>query len=179
MHTYALETITDWQTVLLIFIEIWAATWQNQRSECAPSEDSDQPWHPPSLIRFFAIHMKKTWVLRYPFSAQRRLWSDWADAQADLSLCWVHIPFLDFVMSRLICNIKKMVNANLCSWRSQFVAYRVANPEDRFYCDGAHIIHSSPTVAQDSSTVGILSVQGEDSPRSTGGTIRMMAHFNI
>ena len=33
---------------------IWAATWQNQQSDCAPSEDSDQPGHPPSLIRVFA-----------------------------------------------------------------------------------------------------------------------------
>ena len=30
---------------------IWATTWQNQQSECAPSKDSDQPGHPPSLIR--------------------------------------------------------------------------------------------------------------------------------
>ena len=30
---------------------IWAATWQNQQSDCAPSEDSDQSGHPPSLIR--------------------------------------------------------------------------------------------------------------------------------
>ena len=62
------------------------AKWQNQRNECAPSEDSDQPGHPPSLIRVFAVHMKKAWVLSYPLSAQRRLWSDWADAQADLRL---------------------------------------------------------------------------------------------
>ena len=34
---------------------IWAASWQNQRNDCAPSEDTDQPWHPPSLIRFFAV----------------------------------------------------------------------------------------------------------------------------
>ena len=33
----------------------WAATWQNQQSECAPSEDSDQPGHPPILIRVFAV----------------------------------------------------------------------------------------------------------------------------
>ena len=26
---------------------------------CAPSKDSDQPGHPPSLIRGFAAHMKK------------------------------------------------------------------------------------------------------------------------
>ena len=24
---------------------------------CAPSEDSDQPGHPPSLIRVFAVHL--------------------------------------------------------------------------------------------------------------------------
>ena len=69
---------------------MWAATWQNQHNECAPSEDSDQPGHPPSLIRVFSVHMKKAWVLSYPLSAQRRLCSDWADAQADLSLHWAH-----------------------------------------------------------------------------------------
>ena len=31
-------------------VHIWAATWQNQQSDCVPSEDSDQPVHPPSLI---------------------------------------------------------------------------------------------------------------------------------
>ena len=60
---------------------------------CAPSEDSDQPGHPPSLIRVFIVRMKKAWVLSYPLSAQRRHWSDWADAQVDLSLCWAHMPF--------------------------------------------------------------------------------------
>ena len=25
---------------------IWAATWQNQQSDCVPNEDSDQPGHP-------------------------------------------------------------------------------------------------------------------------------------
>ena len=59
---------------------------------CAPSEDSYQPGHPPSLIRVFAVRMKKRWELGYPVSAQRRLWSDWADAQADLSLRWTDMP---------------------------------------------------------------------------------------
>ena len=52
-------------------------TWQNQQNECAPSEDSDEPGYPSSLIRIFAVRMKKPWVLSYPLSAQRRLWSDW------------------------------------------------------------------------------------------------------
>ena len=85
-----------------IYILIWAVTWQNQQSECAPSEDSDQPGHPPSLIRVFAVRMKKPWALSYPLSALRRLWSDWADAQADLSLRCAHTHFVGFVMSRLI-----------------------------------------------------------------------------
>ena len=40
---------------------------------CAPSEDSDQPGHPHSLIRDFVVRMKKPWVLSYQLSAQRRL----------------------------------------------------------------------------------------------------------
>ena len=68
---------------------------------CAPSEDTDQPGHPPALIRVFAVRMKKSWVLSYLLSAQRRLWSDWADAQADLSLRWAHSHFVGFVMRRL------------------------------------------------------------------------------
>ena len=60
-------------------------------------KDSDQPGNPPSLIRVFAVRVKKACVLSYPFSAQRRLWSDWADAQADLSLRrWAHMPFCWF-----------------------------------------------------------------------------------
>ena len=76
---------------------IWAATWQNQRCECVPSEDWDQPGHPPVLIRVFAVRLKKAWVRSYPMSAQRRLWSDWADAQTDLSLRWAHSHFVGFV----------------------------------------------------------------------------------
>ena len=47
--------------------------------------------------------MKKAWVLSYPLSAQRRLWSDWADAQADQNLRWAHSLSVGLVMSRLMC----------------------------------------------------------------------------
>ena len=46
---------------------------QNNKMACAPSKGSDQPGHPPSLIRVFAVRMKKAWVLSYPLSTQRRL----------------------------------------------------------------------------------------------------------
>ena len=48
------------------------------KNECAPSEDSDQPGHPLSLIRVFAVRMKKAWILSDPLSAQRRLRSAFA-----------------------------------------------------------------------------------------------------
>ena len=66
---------------------------KTNKMACAPSKDSDQPGHPPSLIRVFAVRMKKAWVLSYPLSAQWRHWSDWVDAQADLSISWVHRGF--------------------------------------------------------------------------------------
>ena len=65
--------------VRLMSIKKRAPSWQNQQCGCAPSEDSDQPGHsyqpghPPSLIRIFAVRMKKAWVLSYSLSAQRRL----------------------------------------------------------------------------------------------------------
>ena len=40
--------------------------------------------------------MKKPWVISYPLSTQQRLWSDWADAQADLSLHWAYMPLCWF-----------------------------------------------------------------------------------
>ena len=63
---------------------------------CAPCEDSDQPGHPPSLIRAFAVCMTKAWVLSYPLSAQRRLiklggcpgWSESSLRTVVLFLSW-------------------------------------------------------------------------------------------
>ena len=98
--TFLLQNLKS-STAHLKCICTWAATPQNQQKECAPSKDSDQPGHLPSLISILAVCMKKAWVLSYPLSAQWRLWSDWADAQADLSLRWVHSHFVGFVMSWL------------------------------------------------------------------------------
>ena len=96
----------EWTLLDFMLCITWAASWQNKQTDNATSEDSNQPGHPPSLIRDLAIRMKKAWVLNYPLSAQRRLWSDWADAQADLSLCWAHCPFCWFYheVARIGCN---------------------------------------------------------------------------
>ena len=50
-----------------------------------PSEDSDLPGHPPSLIRAFAVRSVGSLGLNFASGGQCRIWSDWADAQADLS----------------------------------------------------------------------------------------------
>ena len=81
----------------------------DQGLHCLPFQfgsDMTKPtmWHRPSMVGVFAVHMKKPWVLSHPLSAQQRLWSDWADAQADLSLCWAHAHFVGFVISGLKCN---------------------------------------------------------------------------
>ena len=68
---------------------------------CAHSKDSDQPGHPPTLIRVFTVRMKKACVLSYPLSRQRRLirlgrcpgWSVFAG-------CTCH--FVGFVMCWLL-----------------------------------------------------------------------------
>ena len=85
----------------------------------APNEDSDQPRHPPSLIRMprliwdqpghppnlirvFAVRSMGRSGPKVSSCREQRFWSDWADAQADLSLRWAHAHFVGFVMSRLI-----------------------------------------------------------------------------
>ena len=103
-------TIQNWKTARYVSnihsrtidTYIWVMTWQNQQYECAQSEDSDQPGHPPSLIRVFAFRSMGSWGSKLSSCVQRRLWSDWADDQADLSLRWTHSHFDGFVMSRLI-----------------------------------------------------------------------------
>ena len=62
---------------------------------CALSKDSDQPGHLYSLIWVFTVRSMSSWGPNVSSCGQRRLWSDWADAQADLSLhcaqrsfCW-------------------------------------------------------------------------------------------
>ena len=52
--------------------------------------------HPVWSASSFAVRLKQAWVLGYPLSAQRRVRSDWADTQADLSLRWAHMPFCWF-----------------------------------------------------------------------------------
>ena len=83
--------------------QFWIKTIKNNSNEplhdktstliCAPSKDSDQPRHPPSLIRVFSVRSKGRCRPKVSSCGQQRLWSDWVDAHADLSLCWAQRSF--------------------------------------------------------------------------------------
>ena len=64
---------------------------------CLPSRKGSAMKVGP-FLRVFAVRMKIAWGLSYPFCAHWRLWSDWADAQADLSLRSAHKHFFGFIM---------------------------------------------------------------------------------
>ena len=71
-------------------------------------ENSDLPGHLPSPLRLiwvFAVCSVGSYGPKLPLCGQRILWSDWADAQADLYLRWAHSHCVGFVMGRLICDL--------------------------------------------------------------------------
>ena len=76
-----------------IILQNRAMAIQNQ-IECATSEDSDQPGHPPSQIRVFVVRSMGSYLGPRFLHAESEDWSDWANAKADLSslgahsLCW-------------------------------------------------------------------------------------------
>ena len=49
-----------------------------------------------SLGIWSAVHSMGSWGSNVSSCGQWRLWSDWADTQADLSLCWMHMLFCWF-----------------------------------------------------------------------------------
>ena len=92
-HEYITEfTLTSFRLIKVYLSHLMAKT---NLMTCAPSEDSDQRGHPPSLISLRCPH-EETLGPQLPNERLRRLWSDWADAQAGLSLRWAHRSFCWF-----------------------------------------------------------------------------------
>ena len=60
----------------------WATSWENL---------SYRPAQLQRLARFLKFWIKQVYVLYYLGSEQRRRWSDCADAQTDLCLCFSHM----------------------------------------------------------------------------------------
>ena len=95
---------------------MWAASWQNQQTDCVPREDSDQPEHPPSLIRVFA-------VLSMGSKGPKFLHADSEDSDQTgrmprliLVFAGRTCDFVGFVMRRLMCLVQLVCSSSWCSW---------------------------------------------------------------
>ena len=89
----------------------WATTWQNQQNECAPSEDSDQPGHPPNLIRVLTVCMKKHWVLSYQLSTVvfHNFWKESCKASLESPVENRHWRNQNFIVHKIIVNIDRKI----------------------------------------------------------------------
>ena len=58
---------------------------------CAPNEGSNQLSRPHGVVTTFVFRMKNLCKLGYPKCAQRRFWSDCANAQSDQNLRWAYM----------------------------------------------------------------------------------------
>ena len=58
---------------------------------CKPRKCYDQPAHARGLVKMIVVRLTYRWIIGYVKSAQRRLRSDCASAQSDLSLRSAHI----------------------------------------------------------------------------------------
>ena len=70
----------------------WAGA-QHSLQDCVCAQWRLRSAWPDACWTVFAVRMKRLWILGYPQSAMRRLWSDCADAQADLSLRWARMQY--------------------------------------------------------------------------------------
>ena len=116
---------------------------KTNKMTCAPSKDSDQPGHPPRLIWIFAVRMKKLWILGYHWSAKRRLWSDWADAQDDLSFHWAH-KFCWFFHSLYLSIFLSLHSIFIPP--AKCVCWGLLYPPANCVCGGGGILFSCPSI---------------------------------
>ena len=85
---------------------------------CVTSKDSNQPVHPSSMARVLVHPSLDSPEAVEGTCVQRRLWSDCADAQADLSLRWSRKSYCRFIRNHGHTN-KKECNIDpfrLCSF---------------------------------------------------------------
>ena len=97
---------------------------------CVTSKDSGQPVNPPSIARVLVYLSSHSLEAAEGPCDQRRLWSDCADAQADLNLRWSHKSYCRFChalapMVKVLIKKKKTrslprfkINYNMPHWRT-------------------------------------------------------------
>ena len=100
---------------------------------------SDQPGHRPSLIRVFAVRMKKHWALNYLLNAQWRLFRLGACPGWSESLPWAHSHLLVLSCGGSYHSIHQTLNpaATHITWMTTMTCYRCldlcVNVKDRLH----------------------------------------------
>ena len=114
----------------------WAAARQNQPNRFAPSEDSDQPGHSPSLIRVFTVHFIGSYEPNDSSCGRRRLirlggCPVWSESLLGAHLfCWfcraeARIFFVIASSRSFYCASKQQRLWQDCLWASLF-AYEIS-----------------------------------------------------
>ena len=85
------DTIWGSYTVCII-VCLWAVSCDFQQCDILTSVDSDEPVQPPLKLRSSKWCSESSLTVVEYSSDWQRLWSDCAYVQADLRLCWSHIP---------------------------------------------------------------------------------------
>ena len=88
-------------------------------------------------------------VSSYPLDAQRRLWSDWADAQTDLSLGWARSHFVGFVMKRPIYQTPQQ------RWLPISVTSRITTGTEGMQLLGSLLIYRCSTTTSTTYVLGL------------------------
>ena len=95
-----------WQNIKHISEIHWEKNWETESKYELPNDRTNKMTVRPANTQI-SLGICSVWS-ESSLSAWRKLgslathwahsedWSDWADAQADLSLCWVHVPFCWF-----------------------------------------------------------------------------------
>ena len=102
---------SSWRTrsvfIFLLLQYIWAVAWDFQQFDILTSVDSEEPVQPPFKLRTSKRCSVSSLTLIEYSSDKQRLWSDCIYAQADLSLCWSHIPhcWKSHALAHIICLI--------------------------------------------------------------------------
>ena len=120
--------------LILSQFSIWAATWQNQQSECAPSENSDQSRHTPSLI---SLRCALVWVAKDPSF----LHADSKDSDQTGTLIWV---FAGRTVTLLVLSCRCSFLVHIGTWSGSRFCY--LSGMDRYLNQFMRLWHFSSSV---------------------------------
>ena len=124
---------------------MWAVTHDFQQCGNLKSADSDKPVQPPfKLTNSKWCSVSSLTVIEYS-SNQQRLWSDCTYAQADLRLCWSHIPhcWKSYAGAHVLLNLLNNLRKRDKLWHFLSILSLLCNKFNNFCNIGAQILDSA------------------------------------